>query len=77
MILSLAIIVDTFFREDVKMLSIFSLLCGIIGYIVFMFFIIFIRAYTYSRSIYDSTKDYIYAFIIDITKEDYRDTKQD
>ena len=71
-ILSLIITIDTGFGEDVVILSIFSLLCCIIIFIAFAFLAI---AYSYSSDIYISTKDYIYTYHIDVTKEDYRDTQ--
>ena len=46
--LSLIITVDTSFRQDVVILSIFSLLCGIIIFIAFLFLVI---AYSYSSDI--------------------------
>ena len=70
--LSLIIAVDIGFKEDVVMVSIFSLLCAIITFIAFMFAI---AAYSYNNNVYVSTKDYTYEYKIDITKEDYRDTR--
>ncbi len=71
-VLSLMITVDTGFGGDVVILSIFSLLSCIISFIAFMFLAI---AYSYNDVVVVSTKDYTYTSYIDVTKEDYKDTK--
>ena len=70
--LSLIITVDTGFGEDVVLLSTFSLLCAIITFIAFIFSVI---SWSYGDYVSVSTKDYTYTYIIDVSKEDYRDTR--
>ena len=72
-ILSLMITIDTEFRKDVIIISIFGLLCTLMIFFGFIFVAIGI---SYGDFVYVSTKDYIYEYRIDITKEDYRDTRK-
>ena len=68
--LSLIITIDTGFRKDVVLVSLFSLFCCILTFIALMFITI---AYSYNDVVAISTKDYTYIATIDVTKEDYRD----
>ena len=71
-ILSLFITIETGFKKEIIMVSVFGLLCCIILFIAFLLLGI---SYSYSSYVIASTKDYTYIYEIDVLKEDHKATE--